>query len=97
MVNFENPWVVEHHHHHVEVKFSKTSLNYLGTLVFLDLPNVGAQLKTGMPSIGIEAENWVGTSKVPVSGTVTAVNEKVTDFNSKNLTSDDWVLQLTVK
>lgn len=96
MANFDYPWLIEHHDDYTYIKFSPIAVKALGELVFLDLPNVGAHLKKGMPSIGIEAENWIGTSKVPVNGIVTAVNQQIVDFKSCHLTSDDWLLKIVL-
>ena len=96
MVEFENPWLIDQEAGTAILRFSANALAKLGQLYFLDLPNLGAQLKVGMPSIGIEAERWIGASKVPIDGTVIAVNEAVSAMNSDHLTSNDWILKLAV-
>lgn len=96
MANFDDPWLVEQRGDCLYIKFRPDAISSLGEIEFLDLPNVGANLKKGMPSIGIEAVNWIGTSKVPVDGTVIAVNNKITDFKSHHVTSNDWLLRLTI-
>lgn len=95
MIEFENPWVVEKQADSWIVKFTPDSLTKLGRIIFLDLPNVGAKLQKGMPCIGIEATNWTGTGKVPMTGTVSAVNQALAGLPTRKITSEDWIVQLT--
>ncbi|WP_295729816.1 hypothetical protein [uncultured Limosilactobacillus sp.] len=94
MIKFENPWLIKVQGEQLVLKFTQQALDELGQLIFLDLPNTGAQLVQGMPCIGIEATNWIGTSKIPLSGEVISVNDKVAGLNSRLLTSHDWLLKL---
>lgn len=94
MVKFEYPWIVEEQTDRLILKFAPQSLKQLGTINFIDLPNVGAHLKRGMPSVEIEAQNWVGTSKIPVNGVVSAVNQSVAGFPIQKISGNDWILQL---
>lgn len=96
MVKFEYPWCLQRSSQGMILKFDPTSLQQLGHLIFLDLPDQGAILKEGMPCIGIEATNWLGTSKVPVSGTVLAVNSQIAGLKSCHLKADDWILLLRI-
>ncbi|MBN2347138.1 MAG: glycine cleavage system protein GcvH [Candidatus Aminicenantes bacterium] len=49
----------------------------LGDVVFVDLPAVGKELKKGDPAANIESVKAVSDIYAPVSGKVTAVNEKL--------------------
>lgn len=94
MVEFEYPWSISYSGSLATLKFNANALHQLGALIFLDLPDQGADLKKGMPSISIEATNWIGTSKVPISGVVTKVNDRIAGLKSNQITDGDWILQL---
>ena len=94
MIKFEKPWVIEEDGEESILKFSPPLLDELGTITFLDLPNRGALLTDGMPCISLEATNWLGTCKMPVSGKVVDVNDQIAGLNSQQLTSQDWILKL---
>lgn len=96
MIQFEYPWRVERANDLLTVKFDPEQLQQLGKLIFLDLPDSGSRLKKGMPCISVEATNWLGTCKIPVSGTVVAVNNQITGFKSHHIQPDEWLLQLRV-
>ena len=51
----------------------------LGELVFVELPEVGAELDQGEEGAVIESVKAAGELKLPVSGTVTEVNESLVD------------------
>ncbi len=51
----------------------------LGDVVYVDLPEVGAQLTAGEPCGEIESTKSVSDLYAPVSGEVQSVNEAVTD------------------
>ncbi len=51
----------------------------LGDVVYVDLPEVGAQLTAGEPCGEIESTKSVSELYAPVSGEVQSVNEAVTD------------------
>lgn len=93
MVQFEYPWSISYSGSLATLKFNTNALHQLGALIFLDLPDRGTILKKEMPSISIEATNWVGTSKVPISGVVTKVNDRIAGLKSNHITDNDWILQ----
>ena len=51
----------------------------LGEVVFVDLPEVGAQVEAGEPCGELESTKSVSDLVSPVSGTVVAVNDAVVD------------------
>lgn len=51
----------------------------LGDVVYVDLPEVGAQITAGEPCGEIESTKSVSELYAPVSGEVQSVNEAVTD------------------
>ena len=51
----------------------------LGELVFVELPEVGAELDQGDEGAVVESVKAAGELKSPVSGTVTEVNESLVD------------------
>ncbi len=71
----------------------------LGELVFVELPEVGAELGQGDESAVIESVKAAGELKIPVSGTVTEVNEALADepgqVNADPL-GDGWFFRVRV-
>lgn len=51
----------------------------LGEIVFVDLPEVGAEVEAGEPCGELESTKSVSDLVSPVTGTVVAVNEAVVD------------------
>ncbi len=51
------------------------AVEHLGDLVFVQLPDVGADLEAGESACEVESVKAVGEVYVPVSGVVTEVNE----------------------
>lgn len=51
----------------------------LGDVVFVDLPDVGAETTAGEPFAEIESTKSVADVYAPISGTVVAVNEALLD------------------
>ena len=71
----------------------------LGELVFVELPEVGAELDQGEEGAIIESVKAAGELKAPVSGTVTEVNESLVDepgqVNADPL-GDGWFFRIRV-
>lgn len=57
--------------------------NSLGDIVFVDLPQVGAELKAGEIFGSVESVKAVSDLYSPVTGTVTEVNESLKDAPEK--------------
>lgn len=72
----------------------------LGELVFVELPEVGAELDQGDEGAVIESVKAAGELKLPVGGTVTEVNESLVDepglINADPL-GDGWFFRLRIK
>ena len=72
----------------------------LGELVFVELPEVGGELDQGEEAVVIESVKAAGELKIPVSGTVTEVNDTLVDepgqVNADPL-GDGWFLRIQVK
>lgn len=72
----------------------------LGELVFVELPEVGAELDQGEEGAVIESVKAAGELKLPVGGTVTEVNESLVDepglINADPL-GDGWFFRLRIK
>jgi glycine cleavage system H protein len=72
----------------------------LGELVFVELPEVGAELDQGEEGAVIELVKAAGELKIPVSGTVTEVNDSLVDepgqVNADPL-GDGWFFRIQVR
>ena len=72
----------------------------LGELVFVELPEVGAELDQGEESAVVESVKAAGEIKMPVGGTVTEVNESLVDEPGQvnaDPTGDGWFFRLQIK
>ena len=71
----------------------------LGDVVFVELPEVGAELSAGDEAAVVESVKAAGEINSPLSGTVTAVNEALTEspdlLNSAPQT-DGWMFKLAL-
>ena len=71
----------------------------LGELVFVELPEVGAELDQGEEAAVIESVKAAGELKAPVSGAVTEVNDSLEDepgqVNADPL-GDGWFFRIRV-
>ncbi len=73
--------------------------NSLGDIVFVELPKVGAELKSGQSFGTVESVKAVSDLFAPVSGTVTAVNGDLATSPEK-VNSDAhaaWMVKVTIK
>ncbi len=71
----------------------------LGDVVFVDLPEIGAGLKTGAEAAVVESVKAASEIYAPVSGAVTAVNESLNDDPSLvNDSAEDagWFFRMTI-
>ncbi|MHA6525422.1 glycine cleavage system protein GcvH [Tessaracoccus sp. G1721] len=70
----------------------------LGEIVFIELPEVGAEVAAGTELVVIESVKAASEIMAPVSGTVTAVNEELVD-NPGAVNEDaqgTWFVRMTV-
>jgi glycine cleavage system H protein len=84
-----------------EATFGITSyaVEQLGDVVFVDLPEVGRQLKKGDVFGAIESVKAVSDLYSPMSGTVSAVNAALEDnpaLINEDPYGEGWILKLTV-
>ena len=72
----------------------------LGELVFVELPEVGAELDQGDEGAVVESVKAAGELKSPVSGTVTEVNESLVDepgqVNADPM-NDGWFFRIRIQ
>jgi len=75
------------------------ALEQLGDVVFVELPDVGAELSAGDEAAVVESVKAAGEINSPLSGTVTAVNEALTespDLLSSAPQTDGWMFKLAL-
>lgn len=58
----------------VRIGITRVAAEALGDLVFLDLPDVGAEVTAGQPCGEVESTKSVSDLVAPVTGTVTEIN-----------------------
>lgn len=78
---------------------SDHAVEALGDIVFIDLPDVGTEFSKGETACEIESVKAVGEVYAPVSGTVEAVNEALTDDPaglSSDPYGDGWLIRIAV-
>ena len=72
----------------------------LGDVVYVELPKVGDRFEQGDPFGSVESVKSVSELFIPVSGEVTAINEKLLDqpelVNSSPY-QDGWMIKLKIK
>ena len=69
----------------------------LGDIVFIELPEVGKKFAKGDPACIVESVKAAADVKLPVAGTVGAVNEALPDDPAKANTrplADGWFLRI---
>ena len=64
---------------HATVGISHFAQDALGDIVFLDLPKVGASVKTGQQIGEVESTKTTSTIYTPVSGTIVKINADLKD------------------
>jgi glycine cleavage system H protein len=77
----------------VTVGITDYAQTQLGELVYVELPDVGRQVSKGEDAAVIESVKAAGEVKAPVSGTVAAVNDALTDNPEKvneDPTGEGW-------
>jgi len=83
----------------VAVGVSQVAADALGEVVYVDLPQVGAQLTAGQVCGEIESTKSVGELYAPLSGEVVEINDAVVDDPSQvNAAPFDagWLIRITV-
>ena len=72
----------------------------LGDVVFLELPNIGDEVVLGIPFGEIEAVKTVSELFVPISGTVTMINESLEETPEKinqDCYGEGWLIKIKPK
>jgi glycine cleavage system H protein len=73
--------------------------NHLSDIVYVELPEVGAEFKQGTPFGSIESVKAASDMNLPASGTITAVNESLAD-TPEVVNSDPygkgWIVKFTL-
>ena len=75
----EHEWIAATDGGRARVGITHHAQDALGDIVFLQLPEVGAEVAAGDPVGEVESTKSVSEIYAPVSGTVVAVNDAVTD------------------
>ena len=71
--------------------------NQLGELVYVELPEIGAEITRGAETVVIESVKATSDVKAPATGTVVAVNEALADEPDKvndDPTGDGWLVKI---
>jgi len=83
---------------HAEIGISEYAQHSLGDVVFVDLPQVGSHYEAGEEFGAIESVKAASELNMPISGTVTAVNEALIDH--PELVNQDplknWIIKIKV-
>ena len=69
----------------------------LGEVVFVELPDIERELSKGEEAAVVESVKAAGEVKSPISGTVVAVNEDLSDEPEKvndDPTGDGWIFKI---
>lgn len=63
----------------ITVGITDHAQDLLGDLVFVELPEVGAEFAAGVEAVVLESVKAAADAYAPVAGTITAVNQDVAD------------------
>ncbi|OQO71190.1 glycine cleavage system protein H [Enterococcus villorum] len=74
----ENLWILFNGKEYC-IGLTKEAQEELGEITYANLPKVGQAVKSGEPLIEVEAEKAVNEFASPLSGTISSVNEKISD------------------
>jgi len=75
----EHEWVSQQTAGSIRVGITEYAQDQLGDVVYVQLPEVGQRIDAGNPVGEVESTKSVSEIFAPVSGTVTAINESLTD------------------
>lgn len=89
-------WVQFTPEHTVRVGITDFAQQSLGSLVFVNLPQVGDRLTAGASLGDVESVKSVSEILSPVSGTVTAVNEALLDHPEQinDAPYESWLVEI---
>lgn len=94
----DHEWVAAGEDSRVRVGITHYAQDSLGDIVFLELPEVGAEVNAGDPIGEVESTKSVSEIYAPITGTVVAVNEAVSDTPEVVNTDpygQGWLFELT--
>jgi len=91
-------YILEKEDKHYEVGITDYAIEQLGDIVFVELPEVGAEFVKGEVFATIESVKAASEIYMPVSGIVTEVNEAI--VNSPELLNSDtceekWLIKIS--
>ena len=95
----DHEWVIIDDGNSATVGITDYAQEQLGEVVFVELPDVDADVAQGDEMAVIESVKAAGEIKSPISGHVTKVNEALDNNPSKineEPTGDGWIYKLTV-
>lgn len=96
----EHEWVRRSAEDRVRIGITDFAQSALGDIVFVQLPNVGAELTTGEPFGEVESTKSVSDLYAPLSGKVAAVNSDL-DASPQLVNSDPygagWLLDIQIE
>jgi glycine cleavage system H protein len=75
----EHEWVSQRAPGAIRIGITEYAQDQLGDVVYVQLPEVGQRIDAGNPVGEVESTKSVSEIFAPVSGTVTAVNESLTE------------------
>ena len=75
----EHEWLRMEDNGEVTVGITDYAQEQLGDVVFVELPEPGAQLGTGDEAAVVESVKAAGEVKAPIAGEVVAINEQLND------------------
>jgi glycine cleavage system H protein len=82
-----------------EAGISDYAQNHLSDIVYVELPEVGAEFQQGTPFGSIESVKAASDMNIPASGAITAVNEALSD-TPEVVNSDPygagWIIKFTL-
>ena len=81
----------------VTVGITHYAQDALGDVVFVDLPDVGSSVKAGDAIAEVESTKSVSDIYAPVSGTITAVNDDLSDAPERlndDPYGDGWIFEI---
>ena len=79
----DHEWLRAEGEDEVTIGITDHAQNALGDIVFVQLPEVGASFAAGDEAAVIESVKAAGELKMPLAGTIVAVNEALADAPAK--------------
>lgn len=76
---------------------SQFAQEQLGDVVFVELPQAGKTVREGDNVVMVESVKSAGEIKAPVSGTITAINERLTkqpELINSDALGDGWLYKM---